>query len=88
MTRMPYMGLLRWLAEVSRVSQAGAARRFFDDFSGSENCQTASEGVLELFGSSMTVVGGASMEGRTRPAPYKGHEHFGFMDGISQPAVR
>lgn len=36
----------------------------------------------------MTVSGGAAVEGRTRPAPYKGHEHFGFMDGISQPAPR
>lgn len=53
-----------------------------------ENCKTASEGVTKLFGSSMTVAGGAPVEGRTRPGDYKGHEHFGFMDGISQPAPR
>jgi len=26
--------------------------------------------------------------GETLPAPYTGHEHFGFKDGISQPGVR
>jgi Dyp-type peroxidase family len=26
--------------------------------------------------------------GDTRPAPWTGHEHFGFKDGISQPGVR
>ncbi|KAG9028337.1 hypothetical protein FRB95_006564 [Tulasnella sp. JGI-2019a] len=28
------------------------------------------------------------LHGRVRPGPHKGHEHFGFMDGISQPALR
>lgn len=27
-------------------------------------------------------------EGETLPPPLTGHEHFGFMDGISQPAVK
>lgn len=27
-------------------------------------------------------------EGQTLPAPLRGHEHFGFKDGISQPGVR
>ena len=26
--------------------------------------------------------------GKTRPDPHRGHEHFGFLDGVSQPAVR
>jgi Dyp-type peroxidase family len=26
--------------------------------------------------------------GETLPAPFRGHEHFGFSDGISQPGVR
>jgi Dyp-type peroxidase family len=26
--------------------------------------------------------------GATLPAPFKGHEHFGFRDGVSQPGVR
>lgn len=65
-----------------------SCKEIFDDVSGSDNCNTAWKGVLNLFGSSMTVAGGAAVEGRTRPDPYKGHEHFGFMDGISQPALR
>jgi len=27
-------------------------------------------------------------QGRTRPRPFRGHEHFGFADGISQPGIR
>jgi Dyp-type peroxidase family len=27
-------------------------------------------------------------DGATLPAPWKGHEHFGFKDGVSQPGVR
>jgi len=30
----------------------------------------------------------ATQEGHTRPAPFTGHEHFGFKDGISQPGIR
>jgi Dyp-type peroxidase family len=26
--------------------------------------------------------------GTTRPAPFHGHEHFGYLDGVSQPSVR
>ena len=26
--------------------------------------------------------------GRVRPQPVKGHEHFGYADGVSQPGVR
>jgi Dyp-type peroxidase family len=27
-------------------------------------------------------------DGNTRPGSFKGHEHFGFKDGISQPSIR
>lgn len=27
-------------------------------------------------------------EGQVRPAPVRGHEHFGYADGVSQPGVR
>jgi Dyp-type peroxidase family len=37
----------------------------------------AENGVTELF----------VQEGVTRPIPFRGHEHFGFKDGISQPAI-
>ncbi|KAI0833767.1 Dyp-type peroxidase [Trametes gibbosa] len=29
-----------------------------------------------------------TLKGNVRPGDQKGHEHFGFMDGISQPAVK
>ncbi|KAG1840181.1 hypothetical protein DFJ58DRAFT_667317 [Suillus subalutaceus] len=51
--------------------------------SSAETCTKASNEVIDLFGSSITPV-----EGRARPPPYKGHEHFGFRDGISQPCLR
>ncbi|KAG1808030.1 uncharacterized protein BJ212DRAFT_717510 [Suillus subaureus] len=56
--------------------------------SSAETCTKASNDVIALFGSSITVAGGKSVEGRARPPPYKGHEHFGFQDGISQPCLR
>ena len=28
-----------------------------------------------------------TVDGNTRPDPFRGHEHFGFKDGISQPAI-
>jgi len=53
-----------------------------------ENCAQSSDTVIKLFGSSMAVAGGKPVEGRARPGESKGHEHFGFQDGISQPALR
>ncbi|KAF8517632.1 hypothetical protein JB92DRAFT_2905084 [Gautieria morchelliformis] len=38
-----------------------------------------------LFGSSITML--HSLQGQVRPGDQEGHEHFGFMDGISQPAI-
>jgi Dyp-type peroxidase family len=34
---------------------------------------------------SVTISG--RQDGDARPAPFQGHEHFGFKDGISQPAI-
>jgi len=28
------------------------------------------------------------LRGEARPGPEAGHEHFGYMDGIAQPAVK
>ncbi|CAE6439647.1 unnamed protein product [Rhizoctonia solani] len=28
------------------------------------------------------------LDGKVRPGQHRGHEHFGFLDGISQPAIR
>lgn len=82
------MELSRWLGAVSKIFLNGVARTLFDVTLDPDNCRTASDSVLKLFGSSITVAGGAPVEGRARPPPYKGHEHFGFQDGISQPAAR
>jgi len=42
--------------------------------------------LLNFFGTSVKVV--YSETGATRPGAERGHEHFGFLDGISQPGVR
>jgi Dyp-type peroxidase family len=42
--------------------------------------------LLSLLGSSIKVV--YSEIGTTRPGGERGHEHFGFLDGISQPGIR
>ncbi|KAK2462146.1 hypothetical protein APHAL10511_005844 [Amanita phalloides] len=53
-----------------------------------ETCTKGFNDVKQLFGSSITVAGGKPVEGRARPGNMKGHEHFGYMDGVSQPAMR
>ena len=42
--------------------------------------------LLRFLGSSIKVV--YSEIGNTRPGAQRGHEHFGFLDGISQPGIR
>jgi Dyp-type peroxidase family len=42
--------------------------------------------LLRFFGSSIKLV--YSEIGNTRPGAERGHEHFGFLDGISQPGIR
>ncbi|KAK3659682.1 hypothetical protein LTR56_001045 [Elasticomyces elasticus] len=41
--------------------------------------------LMGVFGSSMSEVHRVS--GKVRPGENKGHEHFGFLDGVSEPAV-
>jgi len=45
-----------------------------------------SDELRRLLGSSIKVV--YSETGNTRPGAERGHEHFGFLDGISQPGIR
>jgi Dyp-type peroxidase family len=40
----------------------------------------------ERFGSAIKIV--YSEMGTTRPGAHYGHEHFGYLDGISQPGIR
>lgn len=47
---------------------------------------SASQDVVALFKSSITVM--QTLEGIARPGQLAGHEHFGYEDGISQPALR
>jgi Dyp-type peroxidase family len=42
--------------------------------------------LLRLLGSSIKVV--YSEIGNVRPGAERGHEHFGFLDGIAQPGIR
>ncbi|ESK81127.1 fungal peroxidase, partial [Moniliophthora roreri MCA 2997] len=42
--------------------------------------------IQNILGSSITEI--HRLQGAARPGNEKGHEHFGYMDGISQPAVR
>jgi Dyp-type peroxidase family len=45
-----------------------------------------SNAVLRLLGSSVRAV--YTEMGSARPGAERGHEHFGFLDGISQPGIR
>jgi Dyp-type peroxidase family len=45
-----------------------------------------SDELLRLLGGSIKLI--YSEVGNTRPGAERGHEHFGFLDGISQPGVR
>ncbi|KAF8185891.1 hypothetical protein K438DRAFT_1765670 [Mycena galopus ATCC 62051] len=51
-----------------------------------DTCKEASNETKENFGSSITVVN--TVEGTARPGVNRGHEHFGYKDGMSQPALR
>ncbi|CZT15973.1 uncharacterized protein RCC_01813 [Ramularia collo-cygni] len=41
--------------------------------------------ITKLFGDSMKLA--FKHSGKVRPGEQKGHEHFGYMDGVSQPVV-
>lgn len=41
------------------------------------------QGQISGFVSNLVII-----HGRERPGAFRGHEHFGYMDGISQPALR
>ncbi|ESK92508.1 fungal peroxidase [Moniliophthora roreri MCA 2997] len=42
--------------------------------------------IQNILGNSITEI--HRLQGAARPGNEKGHEHFGFMDGIGQPAVK
>ncbi|VDC00498.1 unnamed protein product [Peniophora sp. CBMAI 1063] len=51
-------------------------------------CTEATDAVKRRFGSSIEIGDGGVVRGRARPRENNGHEHFGYKDGISQPALR
>ncbi|KAJ6602232.1 dye-decolorizing peroxidase precursor [Mycena sp. CBHHK59/15] len=50
-----------------------------------DNINTELANIQTILGSSITEI--HRLQGAARPGDEQGHEHFGFMDGISQPAV-
>ncbi|KAJ7465137.1 dye-decolorizing peroxidase precursor [Mycena latifolia] len=50
-----------------------------------DNINTELANIQSILGSSITEL--HRLQGGARPGAEEGHEHFGFMDGISQPAV-
>ncbi|KIK52446.1 hypothetical protein GYMLUDRAFT_208034 [Collybiopsis luxurians FD-317 M1] len=60
-------------------------KKDFDPVHGSANKDDGTA-LHALFGTSIKVV--IVLGGRARPGDNAGHEHFGYKDGISQPALR
>ncbi|TFY80200.1 dyp-type peroxidase [Hericium alpestre] len=48
------------------------------------DCDKASNALVSNFGLTNPVI----IKGQVRPGKFKGHEHFGYEDGASQPALR
>ncbi|KAG8917916.1 hypothetical protein FRC01_002128, partial [Tulasnella sp. 417] len=51
-----------------------------------KSCNSAVAQAIGIFGSSIKVE--IIEVGQARPDENKGHEHFGYLDGISQPAIK
>ncbi|KAG8895015.1 hypothetical protein FRC00_008139, partial [Tulasnella sp. 408] len=50
-----------------------------------ETCEEAVAKALQIFGNSIKVE--IIEYGKVRPNEHEGHEHFGYLDGVSQPAL-
>ncbi|KAG8903336.1 hypothetical protein FRC01_009239, partial [Tulasnella sp. 417] len=51
----------------------------------SATCDEAVAKAIEIFGNSIKVE--IVESGKVRPGKEEGHEHFGYLDGVSQPAL-
>ncbi|KAG1723119.1 uncharacterized protein EDB91DRAFT_1255759 [Suillus paluster] len=51
-------------------------------------CKAGTQESILHFLSSIEYIKNNILHGRARPGKFKGHEHFGYKDGISQPAIR
>lgn len=49
-------------------------------------CSSKLQKMQSILDSTITEV--TQIQGKVRPGAMKGHEHFGFLDGVSQPAVQ
>ncbi|KAA1475658.1 Dyp-type peroxidase [Dentipellis sp. KUC8613] len=67
----------------------GGLHGVFSIAAGSEDeCDNATAEIKTSFTQSIVSSDEMTLKGRVRPGENKGHEHFGFRDGISQPALR
>ncbi|OCH91041.1 Dyp-type peroxidase, partial [Obba rivulosa] len=53
-----------------------------------DQCAIAMEGLEQNFRTSIFTNDKMILEGHARPGVFKGREHFGYKDGVSQPALR
>ncbi|KAA1475652.1 Dyp-type peroxidase [Dentipellis sp. KUC8613] len=53
-----------------------------------DECDKATADLKAKFATSIVTTDKMTLKGRIRPDANKGHEHFGFKDGVSQPALR
>jgi Dyp-type peroxidase family len=73
----------RWLAKLITDRIDGV---FLVTGPGPSSVTGRSNQLLRLLGDSIKLI--HSEMGKVRPGPERNHEHFGFLDGVSQPGIR
>ncbi|KAF7369765.1 DyP-type peroxidase [Mycena venus] len=76
------LGTTNWVPEFTRTGIHGVILFASDS---DDNINNAVASLEAAMGDSITKV--YSLSAASRPAPNAGHEHFGFLDGISNPAI-
>lgn len=60
-----------------------------DDLPSINSARTVRDKTTELILEDLKdSISSTTIHGQARPGTFRGHEHFGFKDGISQPALR
>nr|WAW38291.1 DyP-type peroxidase [Chondrostereum purpureum] len=75
-------GTGNWVAGLAGTSVHGVFLLASDTL---QNIDDELDNLLNILGDSVTEI--HRLQGEARPGSQEGHEHFGYMDGISQPAV-
>ncbi|KAJ7484485.1 fungal peroxidase [Mycena latifolia] len=75
-------GTVNWVPEFVGTSIHGVILFASDTV---ENVDASFASLKTALGDSINEI--YSLQGAARPAPFTGHEHFGFLDGISNPSV-